>query len=269
VRLWILGSGSGGNAILVECEGSRLLFDCGFGTRTLAHRLRSIEVAPESIDACLLTHEHHDHSRGAVAAARRWGWGIYATPGTAISRELRRTTVQRFTPGVSLDFPRMVVETTAVPHDAVQPVGFVVTSRSTGARAGLFYDMGRITRAIAESCTALDILVLESNHDDDMLRVGPYPPSVQARISGRYGHLSNRRAGAFAREAATRRLRHLVLAHLSEQCNTEHVALTSMKRALTKSRFAGTLTAAKQDIVLGPFVPGSMRVEQPVQYSLF
>ena len=87
MKIWTLGSGSNGNAILVECDGSRLLVDCGFGTRTLAARLKTIGVAPESIDGCLLTHEHDDHLKGAAAAAKRWGWGIYATPGTARARE--------------------------------------------------------------------------------------------------------------------------------------------------------------------------------------
>src|SRR3954470_22508028 len=82
VKLWTLGSGSSGNAILVECDGSRILIDCGFGTRTLAKRLKSIDIAPESIEGCLVTHEHSDHISGAAACAKRWGWGLYATAGT-------------------------------------------------------------------------------------------------------------------------------------------------------------------------------------------
>jgi phosphoribosyl 1,2-cyclic phosphodiesterase len=265
----MLGSGSNGNAILVECDGSRLLIDCGFGTRTLAGRLRTIDIAPESIDGCLLTHEHWDHIKGAPTGAQRWGWGVYATPGTAIARELRKTKVQRFMPGATLEFPGMTVDAVSMPHDARQPVGFVVTSRSTGARAGIFHDLGRVTRAVARACETLDLLVLESNHDDEMLRNGPYPPFLRARIAGDFGHLSNRHAARFVREVATRRLHHVVLAHLSENCNTEQVALTTMRSALTKSRFRGTLTAAKQDSVVGPFTPGSMEAEQPIQYSLF
>ena len=265
----MLGSGSNGNAILVECDGSRLLIDCGFGTRTLANRLKTIDVAPESIDGCLLTHEHWDHLKGAPTGARRWGWGVYATHGTAIARELRKMKVHRFSPGATLDFPTMSVEAVSMPHDARQPVGFVVTSKSSGARAGVFHDLGRVTRGIARACEHLDLLVLESNHDDDMLRNGPYPPFLQARIRGDFGHLSNRHAARFVREAATRQLNHLVLAHLSEQCNTEQVALSTMRTALTKSRFRGTVTAATQDGVVGPFTPGKVKAEQPLQYSLF
>jgi phosphoribosyl 1,2-cyclic phosphodiesterase len=268
VKLWMLGSGSSGNAVLIECDGTRLLVDCGFGPRTLAGRLNAIGIPPESIDGCILTHDHTDHICGAAATARRWGWGVYATPGTAQSHELRKTKVHLFDPGMTLEFPRMTVSAIPTPHDAIQSVGFVVTSRSTGARAGLFYDLGCVTRAIAKECETVDILVLESNHDDDMLRYGPYPPFLQARIAGRRGHLSNREAGVFARDTIGRGMNHLVLAHLSENCNTPSVALRSMRAALARTRFKGGLTAAVQNEVVGPFLPGATRVE-PAQYSLF
>ena len=265
----MLGSGSSGNAILVECDESRILIDCGFGTRTLVGRLKTIGVAPESIDACLITHEHSDHVKGATAAARRWGWSLYATPGTARASELAGATVQRFSPGESIDFPRISVQSTGTPHDATESVGFVVTSRSSGARAGLFYDIGHVSAAIAGACTGLDILVLESNHDEAMLRTGPYPRWLQARIASRTGHLSNHDAGVFAREAVSRAMRHLVLAHLSENCNTPRVALAAMGQAIARTAFRGTVTAAKQDSVVGPFTPGAARADQPMQYALF
>lgn len=269
MKLWMLGSGSSGNAILIECDGSRILIDCGFGVRTIAQRLKTIGVAPESIESCFVTHEHTDHVKGAGAAAKKWGWGVFATPGTAKARALRKTPVQLIDPGMTIEFDRMTVTSTPTPHDARQSVGFVVESRSTGARAGLFYDIGHVSRSIAEACEHLDILVLESNHDDDMLRNGPYPRWLQKRIACATGHLSNRDAGLFARDAVTRELNHLVLAHLSEQNNTERAAMQSMRSALARSRFSGTLSAAKQDSVVGPFLPGSQRAEQPLQYALF
>jgi phosphoribosyl 1,2-cyclic phosphodiesterase len=264
----MLGSGSAGNAVLIECDGTRLLVDCGFGTRTLAGRLKTIGVAPESIDGCLITHEHTDHVKGAGAAAKRWGWSVYATAGTAKAPELADAAVQQFEPGMSIEFPRMSVTSTATPHDANQSVGFVVTSRSTGARAGLFYDIGHVSRAIADACTSLDLLVLESNHDDDMLRNGPYPRFLQARIASRTGHLSNHDAGAFARSGVSRGLNHLVLAHLSERCNTPEVAVGAMRESFRGSRFSGTVTAASQSEVVGPFVPRASRAEAPMQYAL-
>jgi phosphoribosyl 1,2-cyclic phosphodiesterase len=265
----MLGSGSSGNAVLVECDGSRIVIDCGFGTRTLAGRLKAISVAPDSIDACIITHDHTDHVKGAKGASKKWGWAVFATHGTARAAELTGAKVHRFQPGMTIEFPRITVESTPTPHDAHESVGFVVTSRSTGARAGLFYDIGHVNRAMAKACDALDILVLESNHDEEMLRNGPYPRWLQTRIASLTGHLSNRDSGAFARRAVTKECNHLVLAHLSETNNTPRVAMASMRSALAGSRFKGTLTAAKQDAVVGPFTPGKARAEKPLQYALF
>jgi len=265
----MLGSGSSGNAVLIECDGSRILIDCGFGTRILAGRLKAIGVAPQSIDACLITHDHTDHVKGAKGASKKWGWGLFATHGTARAAELTGSKVHRFQPGMTIEFPRITVESTPVPHDAHESVGFVVTSHSSGARAGIFYDLGLVTRAMAKACASLDILVLESNHDDDMLRNGPYPRWLQERIASRTGHLSNRASGVFARQAMTKECNHLVLAHLSETNNTPRVAMANMRSALAGSRFKGTLTPAKQDAVVGPFTPGKARAEKPLQYALF
>jgi phosphoribosyl 1,2-cyclic phosphodiesterase len=269
MKLWMLGSGSKGNAVLVECESTRLLIDCGFGTRTLAGRLKTIGVKPESIDACLITHEHTDHASGAMSAAKRWGWELYATAGTARESELSGRRVHVFAAGATLDFPTMTVASTRIPHDATEPVGFVIESRSTGARAGLFYDIGYVTRRIAKACEALDILVIESNHDEHMLHNGSYPPSLKRRIASRFGHLSNPDAGHFAKEMVTRDLKHVVLAHLSEENNTPTLAMTCMRGAMARTKFKGTITAAKQDAVVGPFTPSGSRADKPVQYSLF
>lgn len=269
MKLWMLGSGSSGNAILVECDGSRILIDCGFGTRTLAGRLEAIDVEPASIEACFVTHEHTDHVKGAGAAAKRWGWGVYATRGTAQARELSETAVHTINAGETVELTRLTVTATATPHDANESVGYVMESRSTGARTGLFYDIGHVSRAIADACQGLDMLVLESNHDDEMLRNGPYPKWLQMRIACPTGHLSNADSGAFARETATRDLQHLVLAHLSENCNTPEVALANMRGAVRRTAFKGTVTAAKQDAVVGPFALTGRKAESPVQYALF
>jgi phosphoribosyl 1,2-cyclic phosphodiesterase len=264
----MLGSGSSGNAVLVECDGSRILVDAGFGPRTLSGRLRVIGVDPRSIDACFVSHEHNDHVQGAERGAKRWGWTVFATPGTARAAELTETPVRRFTPGASIELARMTVESTPTPHDAAESVGFVVTSRSTGARAAIFYDIGHASDAITTACHDADILLIESNHDDEMLRNGPYPRWLQARIASDRGHLSNRCAGRLARRVVSRNVHHLVLAHLSERCNRPYVALRSMTEALNRSRFRGTLTAAVQDGIVGPFTPNAARAEAPLQYEL-
>jgi phosphoribosyl 1,2-cyclic phosphodiesterase len=265
----MLGSGSSGNAILVECEDSRILIDCGFGSRTLAKRLKTIDIAPESIQGCLVTHEHSDHISGAAACAKKWGWGIYATSGTAAAGELTGANVQLFEPGMTIDFPRMTVEAIRTPHDAMQSVGFVLQSRSTGARAGVFTDIGYVTRRIAKACESLDILVIESNHDEDMLMNGSYSPWLKKRIMSRFGHLSNPEAARFAGEMVNRDLQHVVLAHLSEENNSPDVAMASMRDRLSKTRFKGAITPAQQDAVVGPFLPGVRKAEAPAQYSLF
>lgn len=267
MKLWMLGSGSAGNAVLLEADGSRVLIDAGFGTRTLAMRLKTIDVAPESIEACVITHEHSDHIKGATAAAKKWGWTLHATRGTAGS--LGDAPVQTFAAGDALRFASMTLTAVATPHDATESVGFVATSTSGGARAGVFYDMGHASEAVSAACAGLDLLVLESNHDLDMLRTGPYPRWLQARIGCRTGHLSNPAAGALARSVVHSGLSHLVLAHLSERCNKPDVALANMKAAVKGTRFAGTVTAAHQDRVAGPFVAGRASVgAAPLQYSL-
>lgn len=262
MKIWILGSGSRGNAVLVECGESRLVIDAGFGVRELGARLKHIGVEPRSVESCLLTHEHTDHVKGARSAMKRWGWTLYASHGTATASRLRGSTVQRFSPGETLPFTAMTVDTTPTPHDARESVGFVITGRASGVRAAFFYDIGHASAAIARACRDIDMLVLESNHDEEMLRNGPYPRWLQTRIASDTGHLSNRSAAALARAIASRRLRYLVLAHLSEQNNLPSLALKSMRTALTKTAFRGTVTAAKQDLVVGPFAVGSAPAKQ-------
>lgn len=263
----MLGSGSGGNAVLVECGDTRVLVDAGFGTRTLATRLAAIGIAPASIQACVLTHEHSDHVKGAAAAARKWGWTIHATPGTARARELADAPVSRFTAGDTLTVGGLDIRTARTPHDASDPVGLLVTARSTGARAGICYDIGHVSDDVRALCTEVDLLVLEANHDEEMLWNGPYPPWLRKRIACDTGHLSNRAAGALARDVARRQLGHIVLAHLSEKNNTPALAHRTVSRALKGTAFRGELTTAPQDGVVGPFGVG--REGGGIQYGLF
>jgi phosphoribosyl 1,2-cyclic phosphodiesterase len=269
VKVWVLGSGSGGNAVLVDCEGVRLLVDAGFGPRTLAARLKLTGVAPASVEACIVTHDHSDHVRGAAAGARRWGWKLFATAGTARCADLADARVTRIAPGTTLRFGRLEVEAVATPHDAAEPVGFVVTAVSTGARAGICYDVGHASDGVRALCKELDILVLETNHDEGMLWAGPYPPWLCQRIASDTGHLSNRVAGELARDSVNRHLAHLVLAHLSEKNNTPEIAARTVRTALRGTAFRGQMSAATQGGVIGPFAPRGARAESPVQYALF
>lgn len=270
MKVWLLGSGSSGNAVLLECDDSRVLVDAGFGVRTLAQRLARIGVAPASIEACIVTHEHSDHVAGAAAGHRKWGWALHATPGTvAACPELVEAGVQVFTPGARIALSRMDVETQPIPHDAADTIGAIATARSTGARVGICTDVGHVADSVRALCTDVDVLVLEANHDEGMLRAGPYPYVVQQRIAGRHGHLNNREAAALARDSVTRALHHVVLAHLSRKCNDHGVARRAVNAGLAQAGYRGHLTTALQHDVVGPFGPKSSRAEEPSQYSLF
>jgi phosphoribosyl 1,2-cyclic phosphodiesterase len=269
VKLWVLGSGSSGNAVLIESGESRVLVDAGFGTRTIATRLRAIGIEPGSIEACIVTHEHTDHVKGAAAGALRWGWKLYASEGTVDAwPELQTSSCVRVTPGASIDLSRMRVTTYATPHDAASPIGVRVTSTSSGASAVVCTDVGHVSDGVRALCAGADLLVLESNHDEGMLRAGPYPPSVRARIASRTGHLSNRACAALVRDVVHANLAHIVLAHLSENCNDHGVAHTASADALRRTRFRGRLSVAMQHDVVGPFLPRASRVEAESQFSL-
>jgi phosphoribosyl 1,2-cyclic phosphodiesterase len=269
VRLWVLGSGSAGNAVLIEAADGRILIDAGFGVRTLAARLKAVGVAPESIEACLVTHEHTDHVRGAAAAARRWGWAVHASRGTvAHAPELAGTRVHVFDVGAALTFSTIDVVTVRTPHDAADPVGVVVTARTSGARATVCTDIGHVSDGVRALCRDVDILVLESNHDEAMLRAGPYPPVVQARIAGDRGHLANRHAAALIRDSVTARTRHVVLAHLSQNCNAPNVAREATEQEVRRTAYRGDVVTALQSDVVGPFDAAVGRRSGARQYAL-
>lgn len=269
MRLWMLGSGSGGNAVLLESEGARVLIDAGFPARTLALRLGAIGVAPASIEACIVTHAHTDHMKGAAVARRKWGWTVYATHGTVgCCPELQEAGVTGFTAGDTIALSRMAVATHRTPHDCAEPIGAVVTAHGSGVRAGICYDVGHVSPAVRTICTDVDLLVMEANHDEGMLRAGPYPFVVQQRIAGRNGHLSNREAAGVLRDSVSRTLNHVVLAHLSEKCNDHGVARQTVNAGLAQAGYRGSLTSAAQHAPVGPFMPKASRAPEPLQYAL-
>ena len=262
----MLGSGSSGNAVLIECDDERILIDCGFGTRTIKGRLGVAGVDPRTISACLVTHEHADHVSGVARAAAKWQWPIFATAGTATAAELIEVPVTTISPREKIQLTRMTIDVVPTPHDATESVGFVVTSRSTGARAAVFTDIGHVTNAVRNACADVNVLIIESNHDSEMLRWSSYPAFLQRRIASRVGHLSNPHAAELVAESVNPGLQHVVLAHLSQECNTPRRALDTTSPVLRKARFQGRLTAAPQDVVVGPFVPSG---GAPTQFDLF
>ena len=266
MKVWVLGSGSRGNAVVVESGECRVMIDVGFGPRILQKRLEACGIAPESIEACVITHEHSDHIRGAARAARRWHWPLFASEGTYANSRLAElgTPAATFVAGRTLEFSEMDVTTFRVPHDASEPIGVLATATNTGARAAVVTDIGHASRTVRTMVREVDILVLESNHDEEMLANGPYPPYLQRRIASRVGHLSNRDCADLVRESISPHLRQVVLAHLSEENNTPRLAFESMRSALGGTGFRGAVLPALQDGVIGPFsvTAGTGRVSQ-------
>lgn len=262
MRAWTLGSGSKGNSILLETDGTRVLIDAGYSPRALAHRLATVHVAPESISAVIVTHEHIDHMRGVRAAQRRWKWQVYGSAGTiAAIAGLDARGVTALRSGAPFTIGAFQFALVRVPHDASAPTAVVATATRSGFRAGIAHDLGAVPDALRTAFAQLDLLLLESNHDEEMLRTGPYPPFLQARIAGGSGHLSNRKSAALTRELACASLRELVLLHLSEANNTPAHALEAARGALRAAKSPCRVTAAPQDRAAGPFgvAAGSVR----------
>ena len=270
MRAWVLGSGSRGNAVLLECGDTRLLVDAGFAPRELAQRLARIGVVPQSIEACVVTHEHSDHVKGASAAAQRWGWALYATAGTAAAcPALAEADARTVEAGATFAVGCLDVRSAPTSHDAADPVAIVATARPTGARVAVCYDLGVATDPVRQSLRDVDVLILESNHDEILLRESPYPWSVKARIGGSHGHLSNRAAAELVRELHHEGLCAVVLAHLSEQANDPGLAHDTVGEALGR-RYRGTLQVAVQEKPLDPIDVSRIKTARlPVQTNLF
>jgi phosphoribosyl 1,2-cyclic phosphodiesterase len=233
MRFASIGSGSEGNALVVECGGTRIMIDCGFGVRDTAERLARIGVAPESLTAIVVTHEHSDHVGGVPAFAARHRIPVWLTFGTlemVAERFAGMDRVYGFDSHDRVPIGDLEVLPFPVPHDAREPVQFVV---SDGAhRVGVLTDLGTTTRYVEASLSGCDALVLECNHDLDMLAKSDYPTSLKDRISGRFGHLCNNGAAALLAALDTTRLSHIIAAHLSQQNNTPDMARAALSTAL-------------------------------------
>jgi phosphoribosyl 1,2-cyclic phosphodiesterase len=249
VRLTVLGSGSRGNALLVESDGGALLVDAGFSHRELVRRAEAAGADPARVRAIALTHEHGDHTRGAARAAAAWRVPVAASAGTlaALGRRLPPGIAREVLPPsrpVTFGPFRLTAYPTA--HDAAEPVVLVVEDAG-GRRLGIAYDVGSPTAALHLACRGLDGLVLEANHDEVLLRASDYPAAVRARIAGRGGHLSNAQAAALVAQVLHAGLGTVVLAHLSDRCNRADLAIAAVEAALRPRGFTGRIVVARQD----------------------
>jgi len=224
MRFASLGSGSEGNALLLECGPAdspvRLLVDCGFGVRELQRRLARLGLTPAHLDAVLVTHEHGDHIGGAPRLAAGFGIPLYLTAGTARSGLLAQ--MPALTPVLidahaCFEIGGVLIEPVPVPHDAREPVQFVFDDGVS--RLGVLTDLGRSTTHVERALSRLDALVLEANHDEAMLEASDYPYPLKRRIAGDFGHLANRAAAALLAALDQSRLRTVVAAHLSRTNN--------------------------------------------------
>lgn len=247
LRFCSLGSGSSGNATLVEglpSDGrspTRLLIDCGLGPRQLAARMALRGLSPGDLDAVFVTHEHSDHVAGVLALQRHFGVAVWASAGTwehVSARAATRPVCHMAQPGVAIQVGGLCLRPFTVPHDASEPLQLVV---GDGRHCiGILTDLGEPTDAVAQALQACDALLLETNHDPDLLAASAYPPWLQRRIAGPRGHLANRQAADLLERCRHSALRHVVAAHLSVRNNRPDLALAALAGALSPGVVGGT-----------------------------
>ena len=234
MRFASLGSGSEGNGLLVEVGDTRVLIDCGFALRDAIERLERLDVPPETVSAILVTHEHGDHIGGVAAFAMRFGTPVWLTFGTLAvvsERFAELPCVRSFDSHDRFAIEGIEVRPFPVPHDAREPVQFVCSDGCW--RLGVLTDLGISTAHVEASLSGCDALVLECNHDLELLLNGPYPPSLKGRIAGPLGHLANAASAELVRAMDCSRLQHMIAAHLSEQNNTPEHARAALAGALS------------------------------------
>jgi phosphoribosyl 1,2-cyclic phosphodiesterase len=236
MRFASLGSGSEGNALLVESTSgtttTRVLLDCGFSAKEVERRLARLDVRADQLDAIFITHEHTDHIGGALTLARKWSIPLHMSWGTAraVGADEAPVDLQVLWGDESVTVGDLHVLPYTVPHDAREPLQYVFSDGVS--RLGILTDVGGATPHITNVLSGCDALVLESNHDADMLATSKYPASLKARIGGMHGHLNNDAAAAILATLDRSKLRHLVAAHLSQQNNLPELAQAALAAVL-------------------------------------
>jgi len=230
MKLCVLGSGSKGQAVYVQAGRTRVLFDAGFTGRELKRRLAAVGADLADIDAIVLSHEHGDHVAGLRALGKKLP--VYATEGTlaGISHKFVLDAVEIIAAGDRFELGDLTILPVSVSHDAEEPVAFVIEDGR--ARAAVVTDLGFVTRPLLHHLADLDLAVIEANHDLKMLMDGPYPWDLKQRIKSRHGHLSNAQTAEFIAAIAHSRLKHIMLAHLSQQNNLPRLARDEVQLVL-------------------------------------
>jgi phosphoribosyl 1,2-cyclic phosphodiesterase len=241
----VLASGSKGNSVYVSDGESAVLVDAGLSGKAIEGRMRERGLDPAALTAILVSHEHTDHVQGVGVLSRRYRLPVYLAPGTlgAVPKVGRLHETHPFECGCDFSIGGLRIHPFSISHDAADPAGF--TFQCNGTKIGIATDLGLATAMVRERLKACTLLVLEANHDPDMLMDGPYPWPLKQRIKGRSGHLSNQESKDLLGEIQHENLAHVVLAHLSETNNTPDAAYRTVASALTKC--APTLSVAHQD----------------------
>ena len=231
MRFAFLGSGSGGNGFLVEQGDTCLMIDCGFSAKEAERRLARLGKSADQLSGILVTHEHGDHINGVGALARKHGLHVWLSAGTyRADRTGELPTFCLFNSHESFELNELQITPFPVPHDAFEPCQF--TFSDGDKKLGLATDLGCETPHVIEQLSGCDALVLECNHDEELLAYGVYPPHLKRRVGGDHGHLSNKQAANLLEKLDNSRLQHIVAAHLSEKHNTPLLAREALRGAL-------------------------------------
>lgn len=231
IRFCSLGSGSSGNALVVEVGSTRLLVDCGFSVQEVERRLARVGLEPDALSAVLITHEHSDHLGAAAPLSRRYGTTVYTSPGTRLAaRDPDFAHVQEVRADARLEIDDVEVHPFTVPHDSREPTQFVFSDGSR--RLVLMTDAGHVSDHMIDIASGADALLLECNHDSGLLAGGRYPASLKRRIGGGYGHLPNHAATELLQRIDRTRLQHVVGMHLSADNNRATLARQALADGL-------------------------------------
>ena len=236
VQFISLVSGSSGNASLITDEQTTLLIDCGLSGVKLVEKLNNIGLCPEDLSGMLITHEHSDHTKGVGVIARKYNIPIYATSGTFNSMNVGKIDLNAFHAVVAeeqFNIGSITIKPFSIPHDAAEPVGYSFFANEK--KYTLATDIGCMTEQLYENLDGSDSIILESNHDIDMLRYGSYPYYLKERILGKRGHMSNDLTAEIAIRLAKNGTKHIMLAHLSHENNTPEIAKITTESALKKA----------------------------------
>ena len=239
MRVCLLASGSKGNAILVESGKTRLLIDAGLSAREISNRLLTMDIEPTSLSALLVTHEHIDLVRGLGPFVRRYNLPVYLQSEIAGSlKDVGKTEcVREFDTGETFFVQNLSIRPFSISHDSIAPVGFSITGDF--GKVGVATDLGVATRLVADCLANCRALILEANHDEEMLRDGPYPWPLKQRVRGNRGHLSNSAAGTLLKNLLWDGLEAVFLGHLSEVNNRPELALRAVSPVLDAQNLCG------------------------------